>query len=1074
MKRGMIAIVLGWIPFLAQAQMSPEEQLKFQMDSLAIEMINHFGRFDYEEARECAEKIIKLSPDGVENYRQSQSVLNDELAGVGWKPEPHPDELYSASSDGDFWARAKASYEKKTKLLSQEIEGLSVDEKIESLVERLDEAFLESPFIGGRSTDSIIASLVELGDPAVPALIEVLENDERLIRDLKGGPAGPVRINTARDAAHLALWGIIKINADPLTHSAPWRAEKVRAFWDEYGDLPFDARMMKILRTEPEWREKAAKNLAMLGLSDEAKYAERRPSGAENPAIAKFENPTVAEAILKAMHDDIALLGEEPLDLRFRSGSINEQIDHAREMRESDVESVRSRYLGYLEILGDARIVPELRKVFDRFEDLEKKLEVGETISNLNDDSIARSYAYQIIEGNITDLSNYWSIMRYLGGAHPTIRDDVLAAIISDENHPLRELLFLRGTSGGTTSKPSLKFIMSFLDDRRKISKEDLKRTHCFSQELEQSNILEYRHLAASQLDSLIFGCSFLSPESEDYEAQFTKSREWLDNHFDVLRLFSDGELEVGNDSDEVTKIGSWVVDYEVSEEALETDPRLPFFARFVGNPDRSESLVLVTDAKLGEGAVFPTLHGCSLENGFSTFRSIDVADVMPVSSAAAATKPQSPGGLTGYKLAGGFGRFTKGGAGGKVLFVENLNDAGPGSLRAALEADGPRMVLFRVAGNIKLESPIEVTNPFLTIAGESGPGEGICIKGAGVVIRTHDVIVRFIRIRPGTEAVAGAPALSVVDSKNIVVDRCSLSWTHGSVVSISNSEDLTMQWCIVSESFEIPDHAGEGIGLSVSGGKNISLHQNLIAHHRTAGLKLADGGRDSGVIDVRQNYFYNWGETAIDGNVLGRMNLVGNSFVAGNATPRMPTLFKFTESEAAARYFIAENTVICSSKTTGDEWWGVNLPESMQREELVSHYEFRFERMSREPAASARFEKSHWRDTDERSESLPYIGTVVPRRDLIDARITKQSRWNLIEEGDGIITSEADVGGWPDLKTGGVSEVDSDSDGIPDEWAKAYRLGAENPEDGNNGGEKGMTMLEAYLMSLIEQKVPE
>ena len=181
------------------------------------------------------------------------------------------------------------------------------------------------------------------------------------------------------------------------------------------------------------------------------------------------------------------------------------------------------------------------------------------------------------------------------------------------------------------------------------------------------------------------------------------------------------------------------------------------------------------------------------------------------------------------FPAAEGFGGNSVGGRGGQVIEVTNLNDSGPGSLRAAIDTEGPRIVVFRLGGTIELQSRLEITNPYITIAGQTAPGGGITLKTvptykkSAIKIETHDVIIRYIRSRPGpsSDISDSLDALEITGGYNIIIDHSSFSWGTDEVIGIANdARDITIQWSIISEGLaNVPDDEdSHGKGLLLGG----------------------------------------------------------------------------------------------------------------------------------------------------------------------------------------------------------------------------------------------------------------
>jgi hypothetical protein len=412
-----------------------------------------------------------------------------------------------------------------------------------------------------------------------------------------------------------------------------------------------------------------------------------------------------------------------------------------------------------------------------------------------------------------------------------------------------------------------------------------------------------------------------------------------------------------------------------------------------------------------------------------------------------------------------GFGAGSIGGRGGKVLFVTNLNDSGPGSLRQAVEADGPRTVVFRISGTIALESAIVIAKPYITIAGQTAPGDGICLKNYALVIAADHVVVRYIRCRPGDNAKAESDSMSISSGRDIIVDHCSASWSVDETLSASSRGRLgnvTVQWCVISESLHDSIHhkGPHGYGSLIRGGfgNGYTYHHNLYAHHHARLPRpgnYVDRSRDPEgfVLDFRNNVIYNWAGRAAgynaDGsngtNSITKMNFVGNYYKAGhNSTGDLA----FSESTRSARAWFSGN---CMNGSYPDDPWSLVSFSKFSAEDIDAYKQ---SKPIPVPAVN----------TDDAITAYEHVldqaGAILPKRDVVDFRIVDE-----VKKGTGkIIDDEQQVGGWPELKSATPPD-DSDRDGMPDTWEKHHGLNSNDPADGNADTDSdGYTNLEEYL----------
>lgn len=190
------------------------------------------------------------------------------------------------------------------------------------------------------------------------------------------------------------------------------------------------------------------------------------------------------------------------------------------------------------------------------------------------------------------------------------------------------------------------------------------------------------------------------------------------------------------------------------------------------------------------------------------------------------------------FPTAEGYGKYAKGGRGGAVYEVTNLGDSGPGSLRAAVEASGPRTVVFRVSGTIELESPLRIENPYITIAGQTAPGDGICLRRNPLSIDADHVIIRYLRVRLGDESGGDYDAVSSRFTEHIILDHISASWSVDECMSVYHCDSITVQWCIVSESMSRSNHIKGSHGFGGSGAATMEATIITCWHTTAAGIR--------------------------------------------------------------------------------------------------------------------------------------------------------------------------------------------------------------------------------------------
>lgn len=437
-------------------------------------------------------------------------------------------------------------------------------------------------------------------------------------------------------------------------------------------------------------------------------------------------------------------------------------------------------------------------------------------------------------------------------------------------------------------------------------------------------------------------------------------------------------------------------------------------------------------------------------------------------SCAATLAVPVDARALPAFPGAEGFGTETVGGRGGSIVRVTNLSDQGPGSLREALEvATGARIVFFDVGGTIVLTRDIRIrdANSFVTVAGQTAPGDGIQLKNYSIAIRdgAHDIVVRHLRLRPGNEPdVANDPTMGDKDGiliwgnggshvYNVVIDHCSLEWATDENVNVYDwATDVTIQWSIIAEASitHWSGRLGKGFLSANDPRITLSVHHDLFAHNADRSPKIDNG--DMGVADLVNNVVFDWltnNGTKIE--VGARANVVANTWVSGPASTDDRAVFIDDDMTGVWPQLWLEGNhgPLCPNGCSGNEWAvGVWLPTGMAADPSTYGAPAPF---TAPPIAAMSADAAY-------DAVLMGAGATRPARDSVDARIVAD-----VMAGTGAIGIGS---AYPSLADG-MPPLDGDGDGMPDAWETMYGLDPNDPSDGNaDANGDGYTNVEEYL----------
>ncbi|MFA9389724.1 MAG: T9SS type A sorting domain-containing protein [Prolixibacteraceae bacterium] len=483
-----------------------------------------------------------------------------------------------------------------------------------------------------------------------------------------------------------------------------------------------------------------------------------------------------------------------------------------------------------------------------------------------------------------------------------------------------------------------------------------------------------------------------------------------------------------------------------------------------------------------------------------------------------------------------GYGRVATGGRGtlvdgrtiflnAKVVEVTNLEDydegeeAIAGSFRWALSQQDttynglslkiPSTIVFRVGGVIELKRDVHTAIKHMTIAGQTAPGDGICFRGATLNFSgSENVIVRYIRSRPGDELGLETSAFRIENGRDFMIDHCSFSWAIEETTHFSSSPNFTIQWCIISESLYNSFHKKGERGYGTQwGGEYASYHHNLLAHHNSR-MPRINGSNENDVealVDYRNNVNYNWGHVGsfyggewmkTGGKGFAHTNVVNCYFVPGPATPSTLTFARPNRGDTSfpgySKWYFNGNYMLGSTAITNDNWLGVDGSYVGVKDSIRSDVEF-----VQTDGVLEQYDRYTQTASDAYQSVLKNVGAALPKRDAHDTRLIQEMtgeievlRYQYTDDSGqvspikgvnaGLIDTQMNLVSPEDRATGkdawsvyqsstpDQAIVDTDHDGMPDEWETAHQLNPSDGKDFRTITPSGYTYLEVYLAELV------